>query len=41
MIDSNPRRVLDVATPLWEGEAEVVRTYSTSPSAASRPTFFG
>ena len=25
------RRVIDIATPLWAGEAEVVRTYWTSP----------
>jgi hypothetical protein len=31
MIDSNLRRVIDVATPLWAGEAEVVRTYWSSP----------
>src|SRR5687767_8307199 len=31
MGNSNLRRVIDVATPLWAGEAEVVRTYWTSP----------
>jgi hypothetical protein len=31
MDHSNLRRVIDVATPLWAGEAEVVRTYWTSP----------
>ena len=31
MSHSNLRRVIDIATPLWAGEAEVVRTYWTSP----------
>lgn len=31
MTDSNLRRLIDIATPLWAGEAEVVRTYWTSP----------
>ncbi|MGZ9927736.1 hypothetical protein ACXYTC_22105, partial [Escherichia coli] len=31
MTDSNLRRVIEIATPLWGGEAEVVRTYWSSP----------
>jgi hypothetical protein len=31
MTDSSLRRVIETATPLWAGEAEVVRTYWTSP----------
>ena len=31
MPNSNLRRVIDSATPLWAGEAEVVRTYWSSP----------
>src|SRR5215211_754035 len=31
MTHSNLRRVIEIATPLWAGEAEVVRTYWTSP----------
>ena len=31
MTDSNLSRLIDIATPLWAGEAEVVRTYWTSP----------
>lgn len=31
MSHSNIRRVIEIATPLWAGEAEVVRTYWTSP----------
>ena len=31
MIDSNLRRLIEIATPLWAGEAEVVRTYWSSP----------
>ena len=31
MSDSNLRRLIDIATPLWAGEAEVVRTYWSSP----------
>ena len=31
MINSNIRRIIEIATPLWAGEAEVVRTYWTSP----------
>jgi hypothetical protein len=29
--NSNVRRVIEIATPLWAGEAEVVRTYWSSP----------
>src|SRR5438105_13065962 len=31
MSHSNLRRVIEIATPLWAGEAEVVRTYWSSP----------
>jgi hypothetical protein len=31
MVNSSLRRVIDTATPLWAGEAEVVRTYWSSP----------
>ena len=31
MTNSSLRRVIETATPLWAGEAEVVRTYWTSP----------
>jgi hypothetical protein len=31
MSNSNLRRVIEIATPLWAGEAEVVRTYWSSP----------
>jgi hypothetical protein len=31
MVDSNLRRVIEIATPLWAGEAEVARTYFNSP----------
>jgi hypothetical protein len=31
MSDSNLRRLIDFATPLWAGEAEVVRTYWSAP----------
>lgn len=30
-IDTNLARLIDIAAPYWEGEAEVVRTYWTSP----------
>jgi hypothetical protein len=31
MMNSSLRRVIETATPLWAGEAELVRTYWTSP----------
>jgi hypothetical protein len=31
MTDSSLRRVIEVATPLWAGEAELVRAYWSSP----------
>jgi hypothetical protein len=35
MVNSNLRRVIDRATPLWAGEAEVVRTYWSSAKRSS------
>src|SRR5258705_5187102 len=32
MINSSLRRMIEVATPLWAGEAELVRAYWTSPA---------
>src|SRR5688572_6062901 len=35
MIHSNLRRVIEIATPLWAGEAEVVRSYWVSPKRST------